>query len=39
VQQEVGMGSATVRAPRLELTGDEREMVSALIRERLANRR
>jgi 4-hydroxy-tetrahydrodipicolinate synthase len=38
VQQEVGMGSADVRAPRLALTGDEREMVSALIRERLANR-
>jgi 4-hydroxy-tetrahydrodipicolinate synthase len=38
VQQEVGMGSADVRAPRLGLTGDEREMVSALIRERLANR-
>jgi 4-hydroxy-tetrahydrodipicolinate synthase len=38
VQQEVGMGSASVRAPRLELSGDECEMVSALIRERLANR-
>src|SRR5687767_13323077 len=38
VQQEVGKGSATVRAPRMELSGDEREMVSALIRERLANR-
>jgi len=38
VQEEVGMGSATVRPPRLELSGDEREMVSALIRERLANR-
>jgi 1-pyrroline-4-hydroxy-2-carboxylate deaminase len=38
VQQEVGMGSAAVRAPRAELSGDEREMVSALIRERLANR-
>jgi 4-hydroxy-tetrahydrodipicolinate synthase len=37
-QEEVGMGSSTVRPPRLELTGDEREMVSALIRERLANR-
>ena len=38
VQQEVGMGSSAVRAPRMELSGDEREMVSALIRERLANR-
>src|SRR5687768_4596896 len=38
VQEEVGMGNADVRAPRLALTGDEREMVSALIRERLANR-
>ena len=38
VQQEVGKGSSTVRAPRMELSGDEREMVSALIRERLANR-
>jgi 4-hydroxy-tetrahydrodipicolinate synthase len=39
VQQEVGMGSAAVRAPRIELSGDDREMVSALIHERLANRR
>ncbi len=38
VQQEVGKGSAVVRAPRMELSGDEREMVSALIRERLTNR-
>ena len=38
VQQEVDRGTATVRAPRLELTGDELEMVQALIRERLANR-
>lgn len=38
VQQEVGRGSATVRAPRLELAGDELELVQALIRERLANR-
>jgi 4-hydroxy-tetrahydrodipicolinate synthase len=38
VQQEVGKGSSMVRAPRIELSGDEREMVSALIRERLANR-
>src|SRR5688500_13105588 len=38
VQQEVDRGTATVRAPRLELSGDELEMVQALIRERLANR-
>jgi 1-pyrroline-4-hydroxy-2-carboxylate deaminase len=39
VQEEVGMGNSSVRAPRMELSGDDREMVSALIRERLANRR
>ena len=38
VQQEVNRGSATVRAPRLELVGDDLELVQALIRERLANR-
>lgn len=38
VQQEVGWGSATVRPPRLELTGQEREDALKLIRERLADR-
>ena len=38
VQQEVGMGRATVRPPRLELVGKELEAATALIRERLANR-
>lgn len=38
VQQEVGRGSATVRAPRLEIVGDELELVQAMIRERLGNR-
>lgn len=38
VQQEVGKGSATVRPPRLELSGEEREDALRLIRERLANR-
>lgn len=38
VQQEVDRGTATVRAPRLELSGDELELMQALIRERLSNR-
>lgn len=38
VQQEVDRGTAAVRAPRLELTGDELELTQAMIRERLANR-
>ena len=38
VQQEVDRGTAAVRAPRLELSGDELELMQALIRERLANR-
>jgi 4-hydroxy-tetrahydrodipicolinate synthase len=38
VQQEVGMGSEIVRAPRLELVGPEREKTLALIRDCL-NRR
>ena len=32
VQEEVGMGSARVRPPRLELTGAEREEVLAVLR-------
>ncbi len=38
VQQEVGMGSATVRPPRLELTGSEREETVQLIRNTVAAR-
>jgi 4-hydroxy-tetrahydrodipicolinate synthase len=36
VQHAVGMGSARVRPPRLELAGGERDEVVALIRERLS---
>ncbi len=38
VQQEVGMGSARVRAPRLELIGDELEGARKIIRHSLASR-
>jgi 1-pyrroline-4-hydroxy-2-carboxylate deaminase len=38
VQAEVGMGSETVRAPRLVVEGAEREEVLALIRRQLAAR-
>ncbi|HYK89825.1 MAG TPA: dihydrodipicolinate synthase family protein [Acidobacteriota bacterium] len=38
VQQEVGMGSARVRPPRLELEGAEFEQVRATIRSALGNR-
>jgi 1-pyrroline-4-hydroxy-2-carboxylate deaminase len=38
VQAEVGMGSETVRPPRLPLTGEERETALKLIRERLTTR-
>jgi 4-hydroxy-tetrahydrodipicolinate synthase len=38
VQQEVGMGSARVRPPRLELVGAELEDAKAAIRTALANR-
>jgi 4-hydroxy-tetrahydrodipicolinate synthase len=37
VQQEVGMGSETVRPPRLVLEGPERETALATIRHALAN--
>ena len=37
VQEEVGLGSERVRAPRQVLVGAEREMVLAVIRERLAS--
>jgi 1-pyrroline-4-hydroxy-2-carboxylate deaminase len=38
VQQEVGMGSERVRAPRCVLTGAERETALATLRTALANR-
>ncbi len=38
VQEEVGMGSARVRPPRLELAGDERAQALTLIRTALAAR-
>jgi len=38
VQEEVGMGSATVRPPRLDLSGQEREETLTLIRETLKAR-
>ena len=37
-QQECGLGSELVRAPRLPLVGDERERVLAIIRQGIANR-
>lgn len=37
VQEEVGMGSARVRPPRLELVGDELEEALSVIRHALAN--
>ena len=38
VQEEVGLGSERVRAPRRVLAGAERDMVLAIIRERLASK-
>ena len=38
VQEEVGLGSERVRAPRHVLAGPEREMTLAIIRERLASK-
>ena len=38
VQEEVGLGSERVRAPREMLVGAEREMALAIIRERLASK-
>lgn len=38
VQSEVGMGNTRVRAPRLELVGDELEQTKKLIRDSLLNR-
>jgi 4-hydroxy-tetrahydrodipicolinate synthase len=37
-EQEVGIGSETVRAPRLTLVGEERERILKIIREGLKNR-
>lgn len=39
VQEECGLGSERVRAPRLPLAGAEREMALAVIHERLAMRK
>jgi 4-hydroxy-tetrahydrodipicolinate synthase len=38
VQQEVGVGSARVRAPRMELVGAELEEARRVLREAIANR-
>jgi len=38
VQQEVGMGNARVRPPRLELVGEELEQARAIIRAALSSR-
>jgi 4-hydroxy-tetrahydrodipicolinate synthase len=38
VQQEVAVGSATVRAPRMELVGAELEEARRVLREAIANR-
>jgi dihydrodipicolinate synthase/N-acetylneuraminate lyase len=38
VQQELGVGSARVRGPRLEVTGQELEATQRLIREAMRNR-
>ena len=38
VQQELGVGSARVRAPRLEVAGEELEYTRKLVREALKNR-
>jgi 4-hydroxy-tetrahydrodipicolinate synthase len=37
-QQECGLGSETVRAPRLPLVGEERERILAIIRRAIATR-
>jgi dihydrodipicolinate synthase/N-acetylneuraminate lyase len=38
VQQEIGVGSASVRAPRMELVGAELEEARRVVREAMANR-
>jgi 4-hydroxy-tetrahydrodipicolinate synthase len=37
-EQEAGIGSENVRAPRLILAGEERERILAIIRNGIANR-
>jgi dihydrodipicolinate synthase/N-acetylneuraminate lyase len=37
-EQEAGIGSETVRAPRLTLIGEERERVLKIIRDSIKNR-
>jgi 1-pyrroline-4-hydroxy-2-carboxylate deaminase len=37
-EQEVGLGSETVRAPRLALVGQERELILKIIRDGIKNR-
>lgn len=37
-EQEVGLGSEIVRAPRLTLVGEERERILKIIRQGIANR-
>jgi 4-hydroxy-tetrahydrodipicolinate synthase len=37
-QQECGLGSEVVRAPRLPLVGEEREWILAIIRAGIATR-
>jgi 4-hydroxy-tetrahydrodipicolinate synthase len=37
-EQECGLGSETVRAPRLPLVGEERERIQAIIRQAIATR-
>jgi 4-hydroxy-tetrahydrodipicolinate synthase len=38
VQQELGIGNARVRAPKLELVGEELESTKKLIRDAVKNR-
>ena len=37
-EQEVGLGSENVRAPRLTLAGEERDRILKIIREGIKNR-
>jgi len=38
VQQEIGVGSARVRAPRMELVGAELEEARRVVQEAMSNR-
>ena len=38
VQEQAGVGSARVRAPRMELVGNELEVAQAVFKTALANR-